>query len=956
MTPERWQQVKVILEQAVELEPTEQAAFVKTECLGDGDLLREVESLLSHNNTRANCLDGAALASIVASDPALNLNEYVGKEIGHYRIVRELGAGGMGTVFLAERADGAFEQQVALKLIKRGMDSEAILKGFFTELQILASLEHPNIAHLIDGGTTADGLPFFVMEYVEGETIVDFVARHGLDLDAKLRLFRHVCSAVTYAHQNLVIHRDLKPSNILVGKDGTPKLLDFGIAKLLKSDISDGESTRNFIFTPEYASPEQVRSDKITTATDVYSLGVILYELLTGDRPYKAGGRNIGEVIRAICETEPERPSSIVSRPKTGPNDTEQIRGKTKEAGSRAAPQALRGDLDNIILKALRKEPERRYSSVEQFSDDIKRHLEGLPVLATKDTWGYRASKFVSRNRVGAAAAGLVLITLIAGMSATLYQANVARNERLKAEQRFNDVRQLANSFLFEFHDAIENLSGSTPARKLVVSRAVEYLDKLAAESAGDPALQRELGTAYEKIGKIQGNSYFSNLGDTDGAMKSYTRSLEIRQALADADPENREIQYELAISHRGVGDIHYTVNDLRAGLQSYENSLAILDRLAAAEPENIKFRSSLADILSRRGDIQGMEGYPNLGDIPGALESYRRVVTLAEGLLASEPNHDEYKGDYATRLFYLARLQTATGDSKGAIVSGQKSIEILDSLAKANPDNAEFRTRTMAAIASLRPALLNEGRTDEAVANAKRVIETMVAQAAADTQNAQTRRSLGVSYSALADCLLQAGDVAGSLENYRRSVDISSQLAAGDPKNAENRQDIAIAKRRMAEAQIAAGDHSGALANLQQSISIVEAIMQQDDADANSLQDLAIAHYHSGRAFRDKGDLTNSADSFRKAIKFGEEYLKKNPHNVGFRTRHALAFYEAGKPFLLVAQKQNADARAAAIAESCGSLRQSSDILNELKTAGTLGVIYTDRPGLISKDLAQCG
>ncbi|MEQ1922294.1 MAG: protein kinase [Pyrinomonadaceae bacterium] len=798
MTPENWKKVKSIVEIAVELAPDDRAAFLDQKCADDMTLRNEVESLLAADNTNAQLLEGNFSVAVLGEggpDPR------IGTKIGHYEITAEIGAGGMGAVYLAERSDGAFEQKVALKLIKRGMDSDAILRHFVNERQILASLEHPNIAHLIDGGTTKDDLPFFVMEYVEGETIVDYATNNGLSLEARLELFRKVCSAVSYAHQNLVIHRDLKPSNILVTKDGTPKLLDFGIAKLLKGEPSQEQSTRNFIFTPEYASPEQVRGENLTTATDVYSLGVILYELLTGDRPYDTRDKSIGDVIRSICETEPERPSSVVSRPQPEHGDTGQ---NEKQTQPRSKPQALRGDLDNIILKALRKEPERRYTSVEQFSEDIRLHLAGLPVLAIKDTWTYRATKFIKRNRAVAAAAAIILVTIIGGLSATLYQARIAQKERLKAEQRFNDVRALANSFLFEFHDAIQPLSGSTPARKLVVSRAIEYLDKLAVEAGDDAALQRELATAYERIGKIQGNSYFSNLGETDAAMASYRRSLEIRQRLADLDPVNRGLQYDLAISHRGVGDMYYTMDDLTNALQSYQSSHAILEKVAADDPSNLKYLSSLADVISRLGDIKGMPGYSNLGDQNGAMESYQRVVALAEKLTNAAPENQEYRGDYATRLFYFGKLQAASGDVKGAIISGRKGIALLEALVVANPNDAAYESRLMVALNSLRSSLLADGQTAEAIENARRVITTMERLVSADPKNSNLKRGLGTSYHSLGICQVKAKQVGEGMESFRRALTIAEELAAAEPKNAEHRSDVESAKKSLTEAKSA--------------------------------------------------------------------------------------------------------------------------------------------------------
>ena len=313
MDSEKWKEIKAILEKALELSTAAaRSEYLTAACNDDEDLRREVESLLEFDDVQADLLENPAFESVF--DANKNGNSVIGTQIDKYKIIGALGAGGMGAVYLAERADGAFKQKVALKLIKRGMDSDAVLQRFYNERQILASLEHPNIAHLVDGGTTSDGLPFFVMEYVEGETIIEYAKRENLAFEEKLNLFREVCAAVSFAHQNLIVHRDLKPSNILVTKDGKAKLLDFGIAKLFKSETAAETATQIQIFTPEYASPEQVRGEKLTTATDIYSLGAILYELLTGARPYQSAGKNISEIIRAVCETEPVRPSSVISR------------------------------------------------------------------------------------------------------------------------------------------------------------------------------------------------------------------------------------------------------------------------------------------------------------------------------------------------------------------------------------------------------------------------------------------------------------------------------------------------------------------------------------------------------------------------------------------------------------------------------------------------------------------
>src|SRR5205823_4860718 len=349
----------------------------------------------------------------------------------------------MGAVYFAERADEQYKKRVAIKLIKRGMDTDSVLRHFRNERQILAGFDHPNIARLFDGGTTKDGLPYFVMEYVEGLPINEYCAAHKISLVERLKLFREACAAVSYAHRHTVIHRDIKMSNILVTSEGTPKLLDFGIAKILQPGGGpEALMTMTGVrpMTPEYASPEQVRGEPVTTASDVYSLGIILYELLVGRSPYRFTSRSPLDVAREITDTEPPRPSTALAR------------DEDFDATGIGNSKVLKGDLD-----------------------DIGRHLAARPVLARKDTIGYRARKFVQRNKVATAAAVLILVSLVAGLVATTWQAHRAKVEKARAERRFNDVRRLAHSVLFDYHDAIKNLPGATGVRERLVKDALAY-------------------------------------------------------------------------------------------------------------------------------------------------------------------------------------------------------------------------------------------------------------------------------------------------------------------------------------------------------------------------------------------------------------------------------------------------------------------------------------------------
>ncbi|MGF1671687.1 MAG: serine/threonine protein kinase, partial [Balneolaceae bacterium] len=418
---QRIRRISELYEAALELELGRREEFLQSECAGDSELKSEVESLLQAGNAAST---EHLFPPLFREKEEPNL---VGQQVGAYRILQEIGSGGVGVVYLAERIDGEFRRRLALKVVKRGMDTKDILSRFLHERQILAGLEHPNIARLYDGGVTGDGRPYFVMEYVEGMSLTEYSDRHRLTLEQRLLLFQKICSAVQYAHQNLVVHRDIKPGNILVTAGGEVKLLDFGIAKLLRPEMAGYSKiphtrTGYRLMTPEYAAPEQVRGEAVNTTTDIYALGVLLYELLTGHRPLRLKSRFHKEVERIICEEEPTRPSTVITRKE----EIETVEGKqliTPESVCEARKtkvdvlrRKLKGDLDNIVMMAMRKEPARRYSSVEQLSGDIDRYLKNMPVVAGKDTFAYRFAKFVRRHRSAVTSAVIVFLALITGL------------------------------------------------------------------------------------------------------------------------------------------------------------------------------------------------------------------------------------------------------------------------------------------------------------------------------------------------------------------------------------------------------------------------------------------------------------------------------------------------------------------------------------------------------------
>jgi eukaryotic-like serine/threonine-protein kinase len=765
VTPERWREIQRVFHEALERPTGERDAFVAAAAGGDDELGREVSSLL------ASAESGQAFLEA----PAPGLEEPARTRVGPYEIVRELGHGGMGTVYLAQRADGPFRKVVALKVVRRGMDTEAVLRRFRQERQILAGLEHPHIARLLDGGNTEDGLPFLVMEYVEGEPLTAWCARRALGVADRLRLFRTVCAAVQFAHQNLVIHRDLKPGNILVTQDGVPKLLDFGVAKLLNAEVSgqtlDLTAVGGRACTPEYASPEQLRGERVTTTCDVYALGVLLYELLAGRRPYATGDHTAAEAAQAALETEPERPSAAAARA-----------GQAAERRSRD----LRGDLDTIVLTALRKDPSRRYASVEQLSEDVRRYLEGLPVKARKDTFSYRAGKFLRRHKAGAAAAALVLVSLVGGIGATARQARIARAERARADLRLADVRKLAGSFLFEFHDAIRDLPGSTPARDLIVRRALEYLGTLARESGSDPGLQRELAEAYEKLADVQGGAAAANLGDSVGALASYQAAISIRETLAraaSAAPRDRE---DLAAGRTRLSKMYLKAWDVPRALAEGRSAVGALAELSRSD-DSAPLLAHLASARHNLGLLLDLSG-----DREGALAELGRATGDFAKVLRQRPNEHEARHGLAMAWFEIASVRNHLGDFRAALETVEKALKEDEALVAADPTNVRYRMDLAFAAHDVGEYEVALGELPGALEAHRKALALVDDVLAADPRNAHAQVAAAYCANGLGAALARSGDRAGALRLFERAAGLSESVLAADPTNGYARRNLA--------------------------------------------------------------------------------------------------------------------------------------------------------------------
>jgi eukaryotic-like serine/threonine-protein kinase len=904
MTVERWTKIQEIYQQATRLLGNERAEYIEETCAGDETLRAEVETLLDSQMETVMESEARTLAAsdadhfltagqsedatrVLPSMPHFN-DEMIGKQIGAYKIEREVGRGGMGAVYLASRADEQFRNRVAIKLVKRGMGSDFVIRRFLGERQILAYLNHPHIARLLDGGATEDGSPYFVMEYIEGLPITHYCDQHRLSTGERLKLFQQVCSAIQYAHQNLVVHRDIKPGNILVTSSGEVKLLDFGIAKLLAPELSPTDTTAKFgrLMTPDYASPEQVKGEPITTASDIYSLGVLLYQLLTGHRPYHISNTSPMEMVRVICELEPDRPSTVINRSITLAAANER-REKTltpeEVSGLRdSQPDKLRkqlaGDLDNIILKAMRKDPARRYVSAEQFSEDIRRHLQGLPVTARPDTFSYRARKFLQRNRAGVAAAVLLVLSLLGGIIGTTWQAVAARRERARAEKRFTDVRRLANSFLFEFHDSIQNLSGATPARELVVKRALEYLDSLSQEAGNDFSLQRELATAYEKVGDVQGDPYGASLGDTASALESHRKALSIREALSAANPSNQEIQNEMASSYLKLGDISWVQGEWSDALEVYQKARAINERLSLQDPSNRKILYDLSLNYDSVGDVLA-----ETGDLQGALESQQKALAIRQSL-AESSNEFFHRMKVGVSYVKVADMQSRGGAVAESLENYSRAMAIFEKLRGEAPDDERIPSYLGNVYQRFGIALVGNKEIGRALEIYDRGRKNFEKQVAEDPADAVARRNLAGTYTSIAFALHSDNKFHESIAYYRKALEINLALAASDPDNAQTRRDIYASYISIGDGMKELENWREAEKNFAEALKIAEELAARDETNAQAKDDLAGTYFAFAVVKVRTGDQEKALEYLGKALPMQEALAAESPQNADYR------------------------------------------------------------------------
>jgi eukaryotic-like serine/threonine-protein kinase len=651
LTVQHWTQIQDLFFRACALPEDDRLIFLERET-SDPDLRRAVESLLAAANdtggflTRA--LGEAAIQTLEHKAPQ------PGDRLGAYRFRHKLGQGGMGSVFLAERADGAYEKQVAIKVVRAGLDSDTARGQFRIERQILAQLEHPNIARLLEGGETEDGLPYVVMEFIDGEPVDAYCRKRAVDVHERVALFRQVCAGVSFAHRNLIVHRDLKPDNILVTPEGVVKLVDFGIARQLETGGSSLTVAGQRALTPDYASPEQIQGKLVTPASDVYSLGVVLYQLLTGKLPFDLKGATPAQMERIVCESEPALPSAVTDR---------------------TIAARLRGDLDNIVTKAMRKDPALRYESVDALSADLERYQKGFPVLAAPLSAAYRAKKFIARNRWAVAAAATFAMASVVFMGMVIRERNLANRERIKAEQV---AKFLTDSF--QAAGPMEARGKVLTARDLVDRGASRIETELKDEPDVQATLMRILGIVY------------SGFGEYKKALTLVDKGREIRaRAGSDARP------YELVRDATAAGSVRFLAGDRPGGIKKLEEAVKLQEKLA---PNDATLRAPLLSDLGRvytfTNDFvkaehtlkQAIEARKQAGDEVKLAETYGWLASLyvksgrhAEAIPIIQSSHQITKrvyGEYHPSVIggynALTIAYRETGRLSEAIEAGQKA------------------------------------------------------------------------------------------------------------------------------------------------------------------------------------------------------------------------------------------------------------------------------------------
>jgi len=780
MTPERFQALRRSFEEFLELNTEQRERALHELAASDPPLAAELRRLLQEHGRSTALLDESPVSGI-------QTEQRQWKRLGPYTIEREIGSGGMGVVYEAVRVEGSFRKRVAIKVLRRNLSRQTSLARFDHERQILARLEHPHIATIFDVGETPEGDPYFVMEYVDGEPITRYAQARRLSVNQRLDLFLQACDAVQCAHRNLTVHRDLKPGNILVTPSGAVKLLDFGVAKLLESEQTGAaEPPTEVLLTPAYSSPEQIRREPASTSGDIFQLGILLYEMLSGRHPFESQRGLPHETMRAICEDDPPPPSTI-----PGPH-----------------ARQLCGELDTIILTALRKQPAWRYPSAEQLAEDIGRYRRGWPILAKGNSAAYRLRKFVRRQWLPLASTAAVILLLAGGIVATTQEARIANaaraqaereraaaeearraateqrqvaearrqeaeNERQRAQERYLAVRSLASSLLFDLYDGVRDLAGSSTARRLMVAKAQHQLELLSADAGHDIGLQRDLAASYERMGELRVGPGRGGQNDGNAAVAAYREAVRLRRAIAARPDAVAGDRRDLALGLTKLGDGEFFAGDPKQALGEYQSAESAANALAHSHPADLSMRRALGTVQERLCIMLFATG-----NTVGALEACRQANATLSPLALSQPDDLELQRLLATTEGSYANAFRLSGKPRDAVTHANAALEALNRLEALAPSNAEYRRLAASAQTILAGSLAATGDIPASTAAFDRAIRAMEIAVEIDPSDLGSPLRLAGTLLAFSRRLAQGPETSRAHDTARKAMLLLQQTA----------------------------------------------------------------------------------------------------------------------------------------------------------------------------------
>ncbi len=778
-SPAEWQEISRWFHEALSQPESMRDAWIHAQLADRPGAAAEVRSLLAALDDTDDRFEHGPLSVIdSASDGSL----HPGQQIGVWTVRGRIGEGGMATVYEAVRDDLDMPKRAALKTLRR-VSNDGLRRRFARERRILATLDHPNIAALLDGGTTVTGAPWFTMEYVDGVRIDHWCAQQRLDIPARIRLVLQICRAVQFAHHRLVVHRDLKPGNILVTDEGTVKLLDFGIAKLAAS-VTDGDDTATsaLLLTADYASPEQLRGDPVTTASDVYSLGVIVFELLTGARPFSMQGLGLRDLAR-LAEAEAPTLSAVVSSlsaSAAGFPDADRLR------------RALQGDLDMVVAKMLSKDVARRYASVDEVHRDLIAFLESRPVSAQAPTSGYRLKRWAQRHARTLTFVGALCVVAGAGLGVAQWQARRAQRDRQLAAERLTEVRMLANTLVYDVNDKLAEVPGAAALRASLIRTAVQSLDRASANAPRDQPLLRELVVAYQRAGDALGNPTQTNLGDLAGAMDALTKAIAIARTLVSDGPTDRNSLWVLALATEKAADVAAPSGKLDDALRLQRESLALFRRIARSDTSNATYRRAVGVSALKLGDLLGHPAFVNSGNTRAALASYDDATRDLDLAVQLGDTSSFLRRHQAIAQERLGRLQEELGhydDARRALV---RSLTARRQLVAENPRNVQARREVAIAHYLLCGLALTEKQPARGAADCEASLRIRTTLLEEDPDNTTLIRGLGLMYRRLGQLHAQRGDTARALREYGRAVTYYDRFFVGKRGAVNDRRDVA--------------------------------------------------------------------------------------------------------------------------------------------------------------------